>query len=386
MLSFDMGRVPPVTFGAGRLDDVPGLLAGLGGGPVLLVADATLVDLGVVPRLATALGAARIGCEVAAEIAGEPKEALVDALCARAREAGAQAVIGLGGGAAMDAAKLVASIAPSGAPSARFALGAAPFPSERLPAIAIPTTAGTGSEMTRTSIVSTAGGTKNWFWGEELMFAHAFLDPELTLSLPAKLTAWTGMDAVAHALEAVTSRSSNAAGRLYGLEALRILAAALPRAVHHGDDVAARAQVLWGSTVAGLALHNCNTHMGHNVSHALGSLSRVHHGLATGLALDVTLPWLVDRPDGADNYARAAEALGAAARADALPAAFSALMRACDVPAALPEVCAEVTPDALAASMKSTANHGMSQNAACVVTDADIDKMAGMVLALPLEA
>jgi len=295
------------------------------------------------------------------------------------------AVIGLGGGVAMDAAKLVAAIAPSGLPAHSFALGAAPFPATRLPAIAIPTTAGTGSEMTRTSIVSTAEGAKNWFWGEELMFDHAVLDPELTLSLPAHLTAWTGLDAVAHALEAVTSRSSNAGGRMFGLEALRLLSHALPRAVQHGDDIDARAQVLWGSTVAGLALHNCNTHMGHNISHSLGSLARIHHGLATGLALDVTLPWLVARPEGQDNYALAAEALGHARDADALPEAFSQLMRACDVPSALPDVCNSVTAPALAASMKSAANHGMSQNAACPVSDENIDEMADMVLALLMQ-
>ena len=238
--------------------------------------------------------------------------------------------------------------------------------------------------MTRTSIVSTDAGTKNWVWGEELMFAHAILDPELTLSLPAHLTAWTGIDAVAHALEATTSRSSNAAGRLYGLEALRILGEALPRAVADGADLAARSDVLWGSTVAGLALHNCNTHMGHNISHALGSLARIHHGLATGLALEVTLPWLVARPEGAENYARACEALGGRAEASDLPETFAALMRACRIAPQLPTVCAGLRADDLAAMMKSPANRSISQNAACPVEDADLETMAGMMMDLAL--
>ena len=331
-----------------------------------------------------ALEDAGLTCTMAAEIAGEPKEAHVDALCARARTSGAAAIIGFGGGAAMDAAKLVAAIAPSGRPAAQFALAANPLPKDGLPAIAIPTTAGTGSEVTRTSIVSNEAGTKNWVWGEELMFAHAILDPELTLSLPAHLTAWTGIDAVAHALEATTSRSSNAAGRLYGLEALRILGAALPRAVADGADLAARSDVLWGSTVAGLALHNCNTHMGHNISHAIGSLARIHHGLATGLALEVTLPWLVARPEGAENYARACEALGGAAEAAALPETFAALMRACRIAPQLPAVCAGLRADDLAAMMKSPANRSISQNSACPVEDADLDTMAGMMMDLAL--
>ena len=384
MTSFDMGRVPPVTFGAGRMAEVPAIVAALGGGPVMVVADAALAEFGVTARLARHLEGAGIGFEMAARIAGEPKEALVDELAAEARAAGVALVIGLGGGAAMDAAKLVATIAPSGAPSASFALGAAPLPANGLPAIAIPTTAGTGSEVTRTSIVSTGTGEKNWYWGEELMFAHAVLDPDLTVSLPPHLTAWTGIDAVAHALEAVTSRKSNMAGQLYGLEALRILAVSLPAVVADGSSIEERGKVLWGSMVAGLALHNCNTHMGHNISHALGSLARIHHGLATGLALDVTLPWLVNRPDGAENYARAAEAIGGRRDAGDLPRAFTDLIRACEIPPSLPQVCADVTAEALATAMKAPANRSISQNAACTVEDRDLDEMAGMMMALPL--
>ncbi|MEM0936697.1 MAG: iron-containing alcohol dehydrogenase [Pseudomonadota bacterium] len=379
-----MGRVPQITFGAGRVADLPAIAADLGGSPVFIVADAGLAALGITARIAEDCAAAGLEYAMAAEVVGEPKEALIDALASRARAAGAKTVIGLGGGAAMDAAKLVATIAPSGTAARDYALGAKPLPGDGLPAIAVPTTAGTGSEVTRTSIVSTETGTKNWYWGEALMFEHAVLDPELTQSLPAHLTAWTGMDAVAHALEAATSRSSNAAGRLYGLEALRILSMSLPSAVADGADLDARSRVLWGSTVAGLALHNCNAHMGHNISHALGSLSRIHHGLATGLALEVTLPWLVARPEGEELYGRAAEALGGRSVPGDLPARFEALMRSCTIARRLPDVCASVTPSALAKAMKSPANRSISQNAACPVGDEDLDEMAGQMMALPI--
>ena len=384
MHNFDMGRVPSVSFGSGRIAETPDRLAALGARSALIVADTALAELGQTARLQDALETAGLTCIMAAEIAGEPKEAHVDALCERARTSGAAAVIGFGGGAAMDAAKLVAAIAPSARPAADFALAANPLPENGLPAIAIPTTAGTGSEVTRTSIVSTDTGAKNWVWGEALMFDHAILDPDLTLSLPPHLTAWTGIDAVAHALEATTSRSSNPVGRLYGLEALRILGAALPRAVADGADLAARSDVLWGSTVAGLALHNCNTHMGHNISHALGSLARIHHGLATGLALEVTLPWLVARREGAENYARACEALGGEPKASDLPEVFATLMRACRIAPQLPAVCAGVGATDLAAMMKSPANRSISQNAACPVGDPDLDAMADMMMSLDL--
>lgn len=384
MKAFNMGGVPPVTFGAKRIAKVPSIVKRLGGGPVLIVADKVLAELGVTDRLAGYLTEQGIAYALAATVSGEPKQSLVDWLCQQAREAEAKVVIGLGGGAAMDAAKLVAAIAPSGQPASDFALAAQPLPANGLASIAIPTTAGTGSEVTRTSVVSLESGWKTWYWGEELMFDQAVLDPSLTLSLPANLTAWTGIDAVAHALEGATAGSTSPAGQLFGLEALRLLSEYLPKAVADGSDLEARGQVLWASLVAGLALHNCNTHMGHNISHALGSLTRVHHGLATGLGLEVSLPWLVARPEGADAYALAAEALGAEKSAAALPGALSALMRACQIPAELPAECGELTVEALAAEMKNDANHGMSQNAACPISDADLDEIAGMVLQLPV--
>lgn len=382
MKKFDMGRIPPITFGKGRAKELPEIVRDLGSGPVLVIADATLAELGITSKLSKVFLAAGISCEIAADVVGEPKEALIDQLCARAREYGARIVIGIGGGAAMDAAKLVATLAPSKTLANTYALSAQPLPKNGLPSIAVPTTAGTGSEVTRTSIVSTIDGVKNWYWGEELMFAHAVLDPELTVSLPPHLTAWTGMDAVAHALEASTARSTNAAGLLYGGAALQILTDALPRVVADGEDLKQRSRVLWASMLAGLALHNCNTHMGHNISHALGSLSHIHHGLATGLALEAVLPWLVARPEGQDNYALSAQALGGRADAASLPDAFTALMRACQIPPHLPDVCAEVSANSLAQVMKSPANHSISQNSACAVSNEDLDEMASLIMAL----
>lgn len=386
MHNFNVGRVPPITFGAGRIVKVPSLVAGLGGGPVFIVADAFLTTSGATEKLADLLQTKGLSVEIAADVIGEPKETLVDALCERARQSGAKVVIGFGGGATMDAAKLVAAIAPSKRPAREFALAAQPLPGNGLPAIAIPTTAGTGSEVTRTSVVSTQDGQKSWFWGEELMFSQAVLDPELILSLPPHLTAWTGIDAVAHALEGATARTTHPAGLLYGLEALRILSEALPKAIADGSDIETRGQVLWASTVAGLALHNCNTHMGHNMSHALGSLVRVHHGLATGISLEVSLPLLVARPEGAENYARVAQALGGSAAAEALPEAFASLMRACQITRELPPECALISASALTQEMKNPANIGMAQNAACELTDADLDKLATEMLRLPVAA
>lgn len=384
MQSFALGQIPPTSFGAGSLENTADIVATRGGGPVLIIADAFLAEIGVVARLTDTLSASGIDHVVAADVAGEPKEALIDDICARARAAGSKCVVGLGGGAALDTAKLVAAIAHSGQPAKDFALAAQPMPKTRMPAIAIPTTAGTGSEVTRISIVSTSAGRKNWFSDPGLTFAHAVLDPELTLSLPPHLTAWTGIDAVAHALEASTGRNSNPIGRLFGFEALRILSDALPKAVADGSDLETRGRVLWGSMIAGVALNNCNVHMGHNISHALGSLSQVHHGHATGLGLHVSLPWLVKRSEGSENYALAAAALGTTAKAEALPDAYSALMQSCGIAPERPSQCAGITAVELAAEMGNEANVMMARNAACEIDVADLDEIAARVTALPV--
>ena len=141
--------------------------------------------------------------------------------------------------------------------------------------------------------------------------------------------------------------------------------------------------MLWASTVAGLALHNCNTHLGHNISHALGSLAPVHHGLATGLALEIALPWLGERTDN-PLLARASAALGGAERADALGETFAKLMRDAAIPAERPTVADAVTKEALAEQMKSAANRSMADNALTDVSDQDTDELAGRLLALPL--
>ena len=378
MKSFEIGRAPSICFGEGTIDQVPNLVArlGVGQGPVLLVADHALLSLGLVGDLERSLSSAGLNVEIAADIAGEPKMTLVDLLIARAAATGCQAVIALGGGAAMDAAKLVAATVFGQSPVSNYALGAEPLPAESLPSIAVPTTAGTGSEVTRTAVISAEDGRKLWFWGEQLLFDQAVLDPVLTLSLPAEVTAWTGIDAVSHALEGTTAQRSSPAGDLYGYAALRLLSRALPAAVALGSDLSARGQVLWAATLAGRALDLCGTHLGHNISHALGSLAPVHHGLATGLGLEAALPLLVSRPDGREAYAQACAALGGPAEAEALPDVFIDLLRTVGIPAGVPASCAGLSAGSLSAEMKSSANRLMAENAACEISDADLEWLA----------
>ena len=176
---------------------------------VLLVADSGLKPFGIVDRAAQRWATPGYRVAIYADIAGEPKEAQVEA----ARQlgklgTGAKAVVCLGGGSALDAGKLAAVMLGTDAPVSDFRLAAQPLPEKSVPIVCMPTTAGTGSEMTGISVVSDASKTKFWFWGAPLEADLALLDPELTVGLPPKFTAMTGMDALVHAIEAATNRNA----------------------------------------------------------------------------------------------------------------------------------------------------------------------------------
>ncbi len=304
-------RGPRVLSGPGAaagLAREAAVLAGGGPAPLLLVADPGIARLaGEVEARLTAAG---FGVATTSALSSDPKAAQVDAAVALARQAGARLVVGLGGGSALDVAKLAAAVAGAaeGAPatSLDYALGARPLPPGALPLIALPTTAGTGAEATRVAIFSGADGTKLWAWGAELLPRVAILDPELTVGLPSQLTAATGVDALVHAIEAATNRNAHSFSRAPALEAVRLVAGHLRRAVVQGDDLSARGGLQRAALLAGQAIDTAGTGVAHALGHALGTLGGVHHGRAVGLALAVAL---------APNAAAAPAAHGAVARA-----------------------------------------------------------------------
>lgn len=383
---FTATAIPEIHFGAGRIGRIAEDAREVGGETraVLLVADAAMLALGPARSMASRLEAAGAAVRVYAEIQGDPKASQADAAAEMARESGAGLVIGLGGGSALDTAKLAAAIAPADAPAAHYALGANPLPPRAVPIICAPTTAGTGSEATRTSVVSDEEGGKLWVWGETLLPERAILDPELTLSLPSELTAWTGLDAFVHALEATTSRNRSTASELYGHEALRRLAHWLPAAVAAPDDLEARGHVLWGSCLAGLSLNLGSTAIAHCISHALGSLAPVHHGLATALAQGVTLAWQVEGEalsgDTFGPFARAAAACGVSR--EAFPEWYAGYLARCAGASRLPKELGALSPEALVGAMQAPANAPMRFATARAVEEADLARFAAGMMAL----
>lgn len=378
MKGFVLGAVPDIRFGPGRLADIATKAEALSGrgAVILIVADPALQPAGITGLARDLLGKAGFETHVYERFAGEARARDVDDVAALARQAGAKLVLGLGGGTALDTAKLAACCAVSGLPAMAYALGATPLPKTRLPIIAVPTTAGTGSEVTRVSVYSDPEKNKVWAWGEELKPDAAILDPELTVALPPAITAGTGLDALVHAIEAATNKQANAGNDLYCLEAIRLIAANLERAVHHPRDIAARGAMLLASCYGGIGIDNCGTALAHNIAHAVANLAPIPHGRATGLAMMATMEWVAE--GNRAGFARVAAALGSRDPIEA----FARLVRASGLRISLADELAHLTPEVLARHMALPANTPMRKSTLRYPSDHDLVMLAGRFLAV----
>ncbi|MCC7047985.1 MAG: iron-containing alcohol dehydrogenase [Alphaproteobacteria bacterium] len=343
--AFSFAGATRLAFGPGRIDALGDDVAGLAGARarVLVVSDPGVVAAGIVGRAGNALRAKGHDAELFAEVRGEPLIQSIDAAAAMARGCGA--VVGLGGGSAMDVAKFAAAVAGADQPAAHYALCANPLPTARPVLVLAPTTSGTGSETTRTAVFTDQAGRKVWAWGDELRADLALLDPTLTTGLPAPVTAATGIDALVHAIEAVTVQGSNPPARAMGLEAIRLIAANLDRAVEMPGDVGARGAMQVAAALAGMAIDEAGTGIAHAMGHGLAALGRIHHGRAVGLCLRVAL---ADNAAAApDSHAMVARAMGLeggpgigddAMLAARLPAVYDGMIRRVGVPLSLADL------------------------------------------------
>jgi alcohol dehydrogenase class IV len=377
-MNFTLSAIPDIRLGAHALDTIGASAKGLcANGKAAIIIDSFLAANGLGEKVVGLLAAEGIAAEVFSDFAGEPK--LSHVRSAGAVAAGKSLVIGIGGGSALDIAKIAACTAASGEDPMFYALAANPLPANALKKIMVPTTAGTGSETSATNIFAGPEGRKLWIWGAESKADLVLLDPVLTVSLPANLTAWCGLDAFIHAFEASTNRNAHAAAKLFGHEALRLIGANLVRAVQVPDDLEARAKVLLGSCYAGVAIDNCGTAIAHNISHALAGLAPIHHGLATALGFEVTLAWLTEA-DTADMR-EAALALGLGSVGE-LPGFVSRLMDDCAIARVLPDGFDGIDPDQLACEMRAAENQPMRRSTVRDVTDADIDRFAAAIMTM----
>jgi alcohol dehydrogenase class IV len=270
-----------------------------------VVTDAGLVRAGLVDAPVAALREAGLRVTVHDKVEADPPEHVVRAAVDAARAAGADGVIGLGGGSSLDTAKLVALLAASPQPLADI-YGPQRATGPRLPLIQVPTTAGTGSEATPTSVVSTPDHQKRGVISSLLFPDVAVLDAELTLALPP--AAMTGVDAMVHAIEAYTTRHlKNPISDALAVRGLQLLDRHLGRAIAQGDDIDAREGMLLGSLLAGMAFANAPVAAVHALAHPLGSHFHVPHGLANALVMVPVLRF--NLPVAGPLYAELARAL-----------------------------------------------------------------------------
>jgi alcohol dehydrogenase len=292
----------------------------------LLVTDPGFLRTGLVDVPAASLQAAGLAVEIYSQVMADPPEAVVLEAVAAARAFGADIVIGLGGGSSMDVAKLIAVLADSEQPiSAIYGIGN--VKGKRLPLVQIPTTAGTGSEVTNIAIVTTGATTKMGVVAPQLYADLALLDAELTVGLPPPVTAATGIDAMVHAIEAYTSKhKKNPLSDILARKALGLLSANLIKACEDGRNLAARQAMLLGALLAGQAFSNAPVAAVHALAYPIGGIFHVPHGLSNSLVLPHVLRF--NAPEAAGLYAELAEIVVPAAsgsteaRAEALAVAM----------------------------------------------------------------
>jgi alcohol dehydrogenase class IV len=386
--SFTTEPSPRIAFGANRVDRLGEDLDRLAGrrARVLLVTDPGLIAAGAAGRVQRILEEAGHATVVFSDLTGEPQARQVDAAAGLARRQKAQLVVGLGGGSALDTSKLAAAAAATDASVERYELCANPLPADGLIRVCIPTTAGTGSEATRTSVFANAAGAKVWAWGAELKPHLSLLDPTLSIGLPARLTAATGVDALVHAIEAVTIRRANPLNDASGLQAIRLIAANLKRAVESPEDLDARGAMLIASCLAGMAIDASGTGIAHAIGHALGTVGHVHHGRAVGLSLRVALAWNAEAAP--ERHAGVAEAMGISrdGRSDrelaaALAPAYDAFLRSVGLPIALAsDGLGENDTRRLAEVTMSIENEPMRKANCRDITPADAERFARELL------
>jgi alcohol dehydrogenase class IV len=270
---------------AGGLSQVGALAKELGASRTLIVCDPGMVSLGFVDMARAALAEAGVAVDVFSDVAADPPVAVVLAAVERARAFGADGVIGLGGGSSLDTAKLVALMVNGDQPIEEM-YGADLARGDRVPLIQVPTTAGTGSEVTWVSVVTDAEGRKKAIYAPQLLPDVALLDPLLTLGLPPKITAATGLDAMVHAIEAFTSRGAkNPISDALAVKALRLLGGTIRTVIADGANVAARAAMLEGSLLAGMAFVNASVAAIHALAYPLGARFHVPHGHGNAIVM-----------------------------------------------------------------------------------------------------
>ncbi|WP_298310537.1 iron-containing alcohol dehydrogenase [Propionivibrio sp.] len=285
MSQFSFETSPKIICEQGGADRLGEIAKGIGISHVFLVTDQGLIKANLLDGTLASLSAAGVRVTVFSDVLADPPELSVQAAVDNARAAGVDGVVGFGGGSSLDTAKLVSLLVrtPQALPEI-YGIGLARGP--RLPLIQVPTTAGTGSEVTPISILTTPSHEKKGVVSPLLYPDVALLDSRLTLGLPPSITAMTGVDAMVHAIEAYTTRlKKNPLSDALAIKALQLLYANILEAVSNGQNATVRENMLLGSLFAGMAFANAPVGAVHALAYPLGGHYHLPHGLTNSLVL-----------------------------------------------------------------------------------------------------
>jgi len=343
MKAFTFQAPPNILFEAGASSKLAETVASYGVERVLLVTDKGVRNAGLTKGAEASL--AKSGCTLTVfdEVEADPPSHIIERAIRLCRDNRIELVASIGGGSALDTAKLIAYLAKT--PDRLddiYGVGLAK--GERLPLLLAPTTAGTGSEVTPIAIVTTPTTEKKGVVSPRLLPDWAILDPELTLGLPAHVTAATGIDAMVHAIEAFTSKhKKNPMSDQLARQALSLLSANVRTVCADGSNLEARSQMLLGSMLAGMAFANAPVAAVHALAYPIGAIFHVPHGLSNALVLTQVLRF--NLPDAEALYAELApivdprtESLPTSQKARLFVDAMAAICTACNVPPSLADV------------------------------------------------
>jgi alcohol dehydrogenase class IV len=294
-----------ILFEAGAVRKIADLVSQYGAGRVLLVTDKGVRAAGLTKDAEAGMAAAGMSVTVFEDVVADPPSHVIESAAALCRDKQIELVVSIGGGSALDTAKLVAYLAKS-PEQLDDIYGVGLAKNSRLPLLLAPTTAGTGSEVTPIAIVTTPTTEKKGVVSPRLIPDWAILDPELTLGLPTHVTSATGIDAMVHAIEAYTSKvKKNPMSDQLARQALALLSANIRRVCKDGRDLEARSQMLLGSMLAGMAFANAPVAAVHALAYPIGAIFHIPHGLSNALVLPHVLEF--NLPAAEALYAELAE-------------------------------------------------------------------------------
>ncbi len=318
-----------IVYGAGAVSECGALAKSLGASRAFLITDPSLEKLGLHKGAMESLEKAGVPCGLFAEAELEPSAASIERIAKEALAFKAELIIGLGGGSALDSAKAACVLMTNPAPIEQY-FGVNKVPQACMPTIMIPTTAGTGSEMTSISVLSDKASGAKLGVVSDYMFAKAvLLDPELTIGLPPHVTSTTGIDAFVHAMESFVGRAATSFTDAQNIQAMQLVAKSIRRAYVDGGNIQARADMLYASALAGIGFGNTQNGIIHAVGTAVPRSYNLPHGLLMACLAPMGMEYnIMANPE---KYARIAVILGEEEYGDTLELARRAPGRMCDL-------------------------------------------------------